>query len=73
MQNLNDFEDFEPEINYLLSGRYKEVMVNEELSDLLIKIKDNELTKISNEELQLLQYLNEYYEELASYIAAIYK
>ena len=73
MQNLNDFEDFEPEINYLLSGRYKEVMVNEELSDLLIKIKDNELTEISNEELQLLKYLHEYYEELASYLAAIYK
>jgi hypothetical protein len=73
MQNLNDFEDFEPEINYLLSGCYKEVMANEELSDLLIKIKDNELTKISNEELQLLRYLHEYYEELSSYLAAIYK
>ena len=73
MQNLNDFEDFEPEINHLLSGRYKEVITNEELSDLLIKIKDNELTKISNEELQLLKYLHEYYEELASYLAAIYK
>ena len=73
MQNLNDFEDFEPEINYLLSGSHKEVMANEELSDLLIKIKDNELTKISNEELQLLKYLHEYYEELASYLAAIYK
>ena len=48
-------------------------MVNEELSDLLIKIKDNELTEISNEELHLLQYLHECYEELASYIAAIYK
>ena len=73
MQNLNNFEDFECEINYLLSGRYKEVMANEELMELLIKIKDNELTKISNEELQSLQYLHEYNEELASYIAAIYK
>ena len=73
MQNLNNFEDFECEISYLLSGSHKEVMANEELSDLLIKIKDNELTKISNEELQLLRYLHEYYEELASYLAAIYK
>ena len=72
MQNLNDFEDFEPEINYLLSGSHKEVMASEELSDLLIKIKDNELTEISNEELQLLQYLHEYYQELATCIEGIY-
>ena len=73
MQNLNNFEDFECEINYLVSGSHKEVTANAELMELLIKIKDNELTKISNEELQLLKYFHEYYEELASYLAAIYK
>ena len=73
MQNLNNFEDFECEINYLVSGSHKEVTTNKELMYLLIKIKENELTKISDEELQLLKYLHEYYEELASYLAAIYK
>jgi hypothetical protein len=72
MQNLNDFEDFEKNINQLLLSGYKEAISNEELMKLLEKIKENKLTRISNKELKLFRDFEECYQSIATCISTVY-
>jgi hypothetical protein len=72
MPSLNDFEDFENNLNLLLTSSYKEAITNEELMKLLKEIKEKKLKRISDREIQLLIDFEEYYKEIATCISFLY-